>query len=72
MPADDGTDDVLDGEDYPDGKMELFSQFTTFCYYGFTTNILIFDEKTIVNPICFDVFEYYIIFFFHYDILVIL
>ena len=27
MPAEDGTDDVLDGEEYPDGKLELFPQF---------------------------------------------
>ena len=27
MPAEEGTEDVLDGEEYPDGKIELFSLF---------------------------------------------
>ena len=27
MPAEDGTDDIIDGEEYPDGKIELFPQF---------------------------------------------
>ena len=29
MPADDGTDDVVDGEEYPDGKIELLPQFAS-------------------------------------------